>query len=383
MATILLGYLYWTSLGPKRDVPSLEKSFIRGGSTILYGPFTSPAFTEHQTDHSVTLATHTSLKNFYRLQILSLVWKSPISVAVWAQGDLTRLLELVYTLTLVCAQGQSISISIVVPSHLPHSVDLSQISWDNMFAPSARTCSQRTLHNHFYELRALDPSANYASQALPYPNNMLRNLALSSIQTTHVLVTDIDILPSVHMDEQFMKYMHDSGDAVRSSDAAYVVPVFESEHSQKNQWRMDRLLEEWRTGRVRPFYHSTCPQCQGPTQYTKWIERQSRIDSTELVSSLVPYVPGWEPFIVMRTDAHPDYDERFKQFGYNRMSLICELYLSGTKFQVFDRMFLVHDGFKEEVGFHAEKDRELHSNALLYQTFMKEKAKIFDTKKRC
>ena len=364
------------------DFPVLRKSFIHGGKNIQYGPFISEhASKTDSNNHTVTLATHTSVNNLYRLQIISLVWNSPISVAVWAHGDLTELVELAYLLTLVCSEGRSLSISILVPTSKPHQVDVTRIDWRPILNPDAKTCSQRNLHNRFYSLRALETGQNYARvDRLPYPNNRLRNVALKSVRTSHVLVADIDMTPSIDMDNHLMRFFHHETD--NNINKAYVVPVFESKGVNTNQWNIARLLTEWQSGKVRQFYVETCPQCQGGTQYTKWIEKQTA-DYMEMKSRSVPYVPGWEPFIVMSVSSHPTYDERFQQFGYNRMSLICQLHMSGVTFDVMDKVFLMHDGFKTEEGFHAEKDKELKENEMLYMQFRSEISLKYNTKRQC
>ena len=54
---------------------------------------------------------------------------------------------------------------------------------------------------------------------------------------------------------------------------------------------------------------------------------------------------AWEPFYISRRNI-PLYDERFKDFGFDRRQQICELYISGFEFKVFDNAFLVHHEWK-------------------------------------
>lgn len=379
-------YLLWrqysTKSEPAYQTPAIKKSFINRGKDVVLGPFLSESHRQVQTNHSITLASHTSLRNLYHLQLIGIVWKSPISVAVWTRGgDITALVELAYILTISCAGRSSVSISILTPSSAPLTVREESINWEEVYNPTAYTCTQRNLHNKFYSLRASEPYENYNTENLAYPNNRLRNLALSTVTTSHVLVTDIDIIPSVSLDQQFMQFLHLSGRVLK--DPVFVVPVFESKNSRINQWTLSRLMDEWQSGTVRQFYVETCPQCQGPTQYTSWIDRQSHSTSQPMTSVKSVYVPGWEPFVILRTATHPKYDERFQRFGYNRMSAVCELYMSGRSFYVLDKGFLVHDGFKVEDGFHADKDRELKANELLYKEFRSELTVRYNTNKQC
>lgn len=346
----------------------------------MVGPFKSKQKNELG-NHSVTFVTHTSLKNLYKLQVLALVWKSPISVAVWASGDLNKLIELCYLITNSCAGQGLITITILIPTDQHYSVDVNQIDWKPILHPDEHTCSQRELHNRYYTLRAMDSHHNYeSSDKIPYPNNKLRNVALSQVETAYALTADIDILPSMLLDDNIMRFLHRFP---MKPQTALVIPVFESQHVQINQWNIERLLQEYNLGKVRPFYIETCPQCQGPTQYDNWIGRQSDSSTTLFNPSLVTYKPGWEPFVVLKTAQHPEFDERFQQFGYNRMSMICELHMSGYEFYVLDKVFLMHDGFKVEEGFHAEKDNELKHNEDLYMIFRQELGQKLGTSRTC
>ena len=51
---------------------------------------------------------------------------------------------------------------------------------------------------------------------------------------------------------------------------------------------------------------------------------------------------NWEPFYIGSKNV-PLFDERFKQYGFDRQQQICELYTAGYKFSVLNDAFLVHD----------------------------------------
>ena len=362
------------------DIPPLKKSYVNKGKNILLGPFTSKTY-RHHSEHSVTFATHTSMKNFYKLQTIMLVWKSPISVTIWAHGDLTRLVELIYMLTESCSGVHHLSISVLIPADQPHDVDVTSLDWHTILQPDSSVCGQRSLHNRFYQLRAADTKQNYNGNGVPYPNNRLRNYALRNVITAYSLTGDIDLLPSLNMDQLLADYIHGEPPGRKH---ALVIPVFESQQSQTSQWTVGRLIHQWQEGRVRQFYVETCPQCQGPTQYQNWIKKNSEAKMGDPITRTpLVYKPGWEPFVVLQTASHPKFDERFEQFGYNRMSMLCELHMTEFKFYALSHVFLVHDGFKTEEGFHADKDRELKRNEKLYLEFQQELIRRLGTSRRC
>jgi len=51
---------------------------------------------------------------------------------------------------------------------------------------------------------------------------------------------------------------------------------------------------------------------------------------------------NWEPFYISQRDV-PLFDERFKQYGFDRQQQICELYVAGYSFPVLNNVFLTHD----------------------------------------
>lgn len=60
------------------------------------------------------------------------------------------------------------------------------------------------------------------------------------------------------------------------------------------------------------------------------------------------------------------------QYGFNRISNVCQLHMAGYNFHVLDSPFLIHKGFKEKGEFHAEKDLENSINRDLYSVFRRE-----------
>ena len=66
-------------------------------------------------------------------------------------------------------------------------------------------------------------------------------------------------------------------------------------------------------------------------------------------SHQVAYHDPWEPFYISRTADTPQFDERFKQYGFNRISQICEMHMAGFSFRVLQAGFLVHHGELEQL----------------------------------
>lgn len=72
------------------------------------------------------------------------------------------------------------------------------------------------------------------------------------------------------------------------------------------------------------------------------------------------------------------------QYGFNRISQVCELNMAGYRFAVLDQAFLVHEGFKVKDEFHAAKDAENTRNRERYQLFKADmKVKYPKSKRSC
>ena len=66
---------------------------------------------------------------------------------------------------------------------------------------------------------------------LPYPQNLLRNLAKAGCQTEYTMIPDIDMIPNPRMDlmlEDFFTSQREPKQCqTGNSSCAYVVPVYE------------------------------------------------------------------------------------------------------------------------------------------------------------
>ena len=92
----------------------------------------------------------------------------------------------------------------------------------------------------------------------------------------------------------------------------------------------------------------------------------------------------WEPFYISLDPISPYYDERFQQYGFNRISQVCEMHIAGFRWEVLRSAFLVHRGLKVPGGFHESKEAEQSANRLLFRQFKEElKIKYPGVARRC
>ncbi|XP_010725249.1 beta-1,4-glucuronyltransferase 1 [Meleagris gallopavo] len=150
----------------------------------------------------------------------------------------------------------------------------------------------------------------------------------------------------------------------------FVLPAFEVRSGTPIPATKAELLHLWGLGAARPFYGALCPRCQAPTDYGRWwgLPPGPRLR----VAYEALWRDPWEPFYVGPAQGVPPFDERFVQYGFNRISQACELHVAGFRFAVLDGAFVVHRGFKEAGGFHGAKEAELTHNRQLYRRFRAE-----------
>ncbi|XP_060081641.1 beta-1,4-glucuronyltransferase 1-like [Ylistrum balloti] len=331
-----------------------------------------------QTNHysDVTLVTQCSANHLDDLVDLTDRWDGPVSISIFTYDkDFPFAIRaLLYFQKCYKKIRRHVFFNMIYPIDKPPRIpDIEKIS------VKAINCDKS-----FGELRTANPE-NYALSGIEYPHNILRNFALKGVTSPYVFVVDIDLIPSGNLLQDFKTFIErrkQSPDGLPKHDkVAFVVPCFEIKESTKIPETKAVLLDEIKSNNVRPFYAEVCQRCQKQTSYSEWMKLVN-VDFLDVGFSL-DWKDPWEPFFI--TDKHlPLYDERFKQYGFNRISQVCEMHIAGYRFDVLNNAFLVHKGFKFPERFHKGKEEELAKNRMLFRTFKEElKSKYQDTTRRC
>ena len=271
--------------------------------------------------YGVTLVTHCSVNHIHHLIELSRWWQGPVSVAVFIPQEysaimLHSLLVLHYCMPHL---SKNITIHLVYPmTQSPLNVNLP--SW----IPEVSECRDfREVLDALLQ-QQLRPVQNYAFGMQKYPNNLLRNVAARFLPTDYMLVIDIDIIPSPNLFHSFIDFARRTSFASEtgSLDAqlVYVVPVFEVRHGVELPHDKKALLQLWGRGLIRPFYYELCWKCQNHTDYDTWKNLTLSKDLHAPYELL--WKDPWEPFFIGPKHSLPRYDERFKQYGFNRISQV-------------------------------------------------------------
>ncbi|GAB6020488.1 Beta-1,4-glucuronyltransferase 1 [Chamberlinius hualienensis] len=355
----------------------------------------------------VTLVTQCSFGRLPHLVTLSQHWNGPISVAVFAtKGDLVDALVSIAELRQCFPTiRHNTTFHLVYPlshhrhHHLQELVNLVILKWSSSSTSTTLTseyCEKFSLSNkrstkidsnNIIQYDAVVPSlaTNYEiKDGVPYPNNLLRNVARRNALTEFFFLIDVDMVPSENLHHDFLVFAESNrllSDVKRDDKTVYVVPAFEAREEVRVPTNKKDLLTLIDSLNARPFYFELCWKCQKHTDYDAW-QREPITPHLKVVFEVLWKDP-WEPFYIARNSV-PLYDERFKQYGFNRISQVCELHVAGYRFSVLNNAFLIHSGLKTVDSFHKKKDEDQERNRLLFRQFKSElKEKYPDSSRRC
>ncbi|XP_033105009.1 beta-1,4-glucuronyltransferase 1-like isoform X2 [Anneissia japonica] len=314
------------------------------------------------TENDVTIVTQCSVNHLHHLAQLTEEWDGLISVSVFTTKLQVHIADAAIFTLRECFEKirTNVAFHIVYPftfqdineiQNKRHDIELLDLSCENVL----HTITNLNLFMQNYDL-----------SGIPYPNNLLRNVARTGVQSTYIFVIDIDMLPNKHLRTDFLSFLQNSVISEELSDVVYVVPAFELPDNSPRPTTKQELLKQYDNNGVRPFYIELCKKCQFPTDYESWRNLESKHGLGVAYSR--EWVDPWEPFYISRSDV-PFYDEQFKQYGFNRISQVCELHVAGFKFSVLDNAFILHLGYKTKTGFHSSKDEENLKNKFLFRRF--------------
>lgn len=336
----------------------------------------------------VSLISQSSISQLKHLPLLSHRWNGLISVAVFAlHTDISAMIEAILLLRL-CSPliRYNTSFHVVFPLRMP-SPKLGA-KYSDLRSSIESISTQTKCINIESLLDSFDASAmNYDHSGVPYPNNLLRNVARRSSFTEFVFVVDMDLVVNQNLRSDFLSLAKENNlfaESQKSDKNVYVVAAYEVKDDLPDA-RIPKdktqLLELISLLEARPFYFELCWKCQKYTDYETW-QREPQGSKLAVMFEVLWRDP-WEPFYISRNSA-PYYDERFRQYGFNRISQVCEMHIAGYKFSVLNNAFVIHKGQKSADSFHVEKDLEQERNRILFRQLKVElKDRYPESSRRC
>jgi hypothetical protein len=264
---------------------------------------------------------------------------------------------------------------------------------------------QRNLNIACPNVRILEYLANeHESQPDHYPVNRLRNVGLDAVQTTHLLVADVDFVPSQDLHETIRKAIIRGQDGEKQEEdrQALIVPAFERQPPEPCETAStcaaylqsnSSFIPHSFTDLQHCFQSKECIVFQSQvnweghysTRSEHWIQGKFYEDEQERTFRTVHcfHTARYEPYVVLRwcpsknnKPVAPYYDERFHGYGKNKIELVSHLRKSGYHFAILPEGFIVHNPHPESTVKETWNDRDgsdLHSSMdQLYSAYLKE-----------
>lgn len=201
---------------------------------------------------SVTLTTQGTFEFFHHAIELCRRWDGHISLAVYAPGsDFNVAIQAIYYLRRCrdeCIKNRVSWHFIYDSNHGP--------SQENILFPDTLVSSENVALNcslNHEQLLLLWPSNFRNEQKLPYPINVARNVARLNSPTKHLLASDIELYPSLHVSALFQDLLRrEANGLVDLVDPrvphVYVFPIFEVKEGMSAPETKSQLIEMLKKG---------------------------------------------------------------------------------------------------------------------------------------
>jgi hypothetical protein len=323
-------------LSPEEITMKLQRSWqhVEQESYFLKVPFAIPR--RRPVDHdAVTAAVHADTNRFHRLLFLIQRWKGPVSASIHIQSsdEIPKLVEFVTTYS-------------------------EELAWTDI-----------------HVLMEDSPE-------LAYPHNLLREMALRSIETEYFLAMDVDFVTTPDAYQGLHQLIRQDADLRMAlhNRTWMVLPAFERlldfkvtednilsiETTKPDVLPKNKLeaLSLWDNDELDPFHLKRVDWGHGSTNFTRWyVEPEDRIDNnndnnpsttttptttTNKRPSFYPisYEMGFEPYVLGCKKCEdvvlPQYWAGFRGFGYNKYTFFIEANYMGFNFAVLEDYFVVH-----------------------------------------
>ena len=297
---------------------------------------------------------------------------------------------------------------IIAVVFLPHSSSRTGLEDNDVYQDLANGCPHVSIIHYM--------ATEEESVTTNYPVNRLRNVGLDAVTTSHILVMDVDFVPSSNLHETVRSALsrqavataavgNDKGSNGINRQQALIVPAFERKPLEPCDTESDCATYLKSNSSFIPKTFSDLQHClllkdctifqidvnwEGhySTHSERWIQQQWYSDDANTTLRTVPcfHSARYEPYVVLQWCNHnsssnqkpvaPYYDERFHGYGKNKIELISHLRKAGYQFSILPEGFIVHNPHPESQVKRAWNDKQgsdLHSSMdSLYNDFLHE-----------
>ncbi len=350
-------------------------------SDLLHSSNSCP--TDGYSSISISLVIQCSLDRIWLLSETCVRWPDPIVIVVYLPSEV-----------------------ILDPSDRLHAID--------SIVNITSECPQMIVLPHVHKV------GDNLGESSEYPVNVMRNKGLDAVNTSHVLIMDVDLIPSADLSrvvkdnvmDQITMAEKSNGVASSTPVNAIVVPAFERKvnppcteiESCRNYLQEDPaflpllfydLNECIQKKDCIVFQEDMNWEGHHTTQSKTWLEKKWYESSSEAIERrrirAIRQIScfdslRYEPYVVIpwcppsKSDnpqpLTPYYDERFYGYGKNKIQHISHLRFRGVSFFVLPQSFIVHHPHPESLVkqvWNDKKRKSLHRNMdQLYHDYIQE-----------
>lgn len=143
----------------------------------------------------------------------------------------------------------------------------------------------------------------------PLPINRIRNIALQMASTRYLVMLDVDMVPAT----QAFACFRDTNatflnQLLKRDKSIATLPVFISDIHHRSATDKDHLLNLLCRRRGTIY----CINSQKPLRLKRWYTNTDAVQTR--------FLTDYEPYGIVRRDAYLAYDERFRGYGFNKIS---------------------------------------------------------------
>ncbi|CAG0916936.1 unnamed protein product [Notodromas monacha] len=338
----------------------------------------------------VTLATHSSPDRLHWASVQAAQWNGPISLAIFVPGfefvHMTLILE--YLFHCYPEFAEKSAINLVYPaSSPPMEATVKEVktfssklgSPDCELAPPTKFAARLKAAVASVMIgRDQGKPSHYRSLPVPYPQNHLRNVARKTAPFEHVMLLDIDVVPSAGSCESLAEFFASeptrAAVGVHPVKTVFILPTYElSERLKQVPRTKAELLQLVSKKLAQPYHIQVFQPNQFATNFSLW-ERDLTTASVGISHEVVDPPFFYEPFYVSK-DIVPVHDERYIGYGFTRNTQVLETKLAGFKFFVLTPVFTCHWGLykdRRSAKRPAWRERQNNMNNKLFQQAKKE-----------
>lgn len=302
-----------------------------------------------------TLVTQLSDDRLWMMEHHCKRYPHPMAIAVYTNRSLTNILDELRELG--CPVDDHHGSSIVPPNLLLPGKEGGKTERDDdenievdddQFQPSTSHLDEHIHHSGaLLQVAVLD--ATQHGKRDDYPVNDLRNLALSLVQSSHIIYIDVDFWPSEYLYEIFSRKTVKER-LIQDPQHAVVIPAFQlfrqcykyKDCRDRNIPQMPKSLQglakmiKEKRGHI---FDPTNKGGHGSTDYNAWFKQKpGSLRDIECLQS-----NRYEPFVAIRYCRDmPPFQQAFSGYGKNKVTWMMQVIASGYTLSQLGGIYLVH-----------------------------------------